>query len=324
MPLDPLTLSLIASGVQAAAGIGKAAFGASQRGRGKRALAAAYEAPTGKPSEYAELLKQARASDLAQRRIDEINRSMATSTAALQQAGARGVIGGIGAVTEAASRAKTGALSQQQAEIMRALERGTIGAERERARQVQRQMREEGFAQRAIEAGIANIAGGIGDIGQAAVTGIGALSEMGGGASAQQRAEKRAQRLGQEAQQEIFEQATAAAKAAKSPMDSAISKEQFGKLAEGFTGELSLAGLEELEEIPEEFKNGGVKKTPGAFSHSTNPIDIMRNGAKIGEMTGGEYIFNPKQAKQMKKLAKSGNSELHKFVKSLLNKPQFK
>lgn len=50
----------------------------------------------------------------------------------------------------------------------------------------------------------------------------------------------------------------------------------------------------------------------------------MQKGAKIGEMTGGEYIFNPKQANQMKKLASSGNTELHKFVKSLLNKPQFK
>ena len=100
--MDPLTLALIASGIQAATGIGKAAFGASQSARGRKALANAYEAPTGKPSEYAELLKQARASDLAQRRVDEINRSMASSTAALQQAGSRGVIGGIGAVTEGA------------------------------------------------------------------------------------------------------------------------------------------------------------------------------------------------------------------------------
>ena len=135
MAIDPATLALIARGAQTVAGIGTAVFGASQRKKGQQALSAAYEAPTGKPSEYAELLKQARASDLAQRRIDEINRSMASSTAALQQAGSRGVIGGIGAVTEAGSRAKTGVLSQQQAEIMRALERGTVGAEYERRRQ---------------------------------------------------------------------------------------------------------------------------------------------------------------------------------------------
>ena len=28
-----------------------------------------------------------------------------------------------------------------------------------------------------------------------------------------------------------------------------------------------------------------VLKTPGEFSHSKNPIDIMKDGAKIGEMT---------------------------------------
>lgn len=44
-------------------------------------------------------------------------------------------------------------------------------------------------------------------------------------------------------------------------------------------------------------ENGGkVKKTPGEFSHATNPINVMQDGAKIGELTGGEYVLNPKQA----------------------------
>lgn len=289
--MDPLTLSLIASGAQAAAGLGKTAFGLSQKARGKQALAAAYEAPTGKPSEYAELLKQARASDLAQRRIDEINRSMATSTAALQQAGARGIIGGIGAVTEAGSRAKTGVLSQQQAEIMRALERGTIGAERERARQINRQMREEGFAMQGIESGIANIAGGLGDVVSAGISAAEAGSKL--------KPKK------------------------KSPVSESLVS--TAEAVEGTIDDPNYFPTEEEMVFPEiKFKKGGVQKTPGAFSHKTNPINIMKDGAKIGEMTGGEYIFNPKQAKQMKKLASSGDTDLHKFVKSLLNKPQFK
>ena len=285
MAIDPITLALIASGAQAAAGIGKTAFGLSQQKQGRQALASAYEAPTGKPSEYAELLKQARASDIAQRRLDEINRSMASSTAALQQAGSRAVIGGIGAVTEAGSRAKTGALSQQQAEIMRALERGTIGGEYERQRQVSRQNIEESRAQRAIEGGIANVAGGLGDIGSAAITGV---------------------------------EAYTAAQEASKPADSI-------NIYNGMLTEEEQAEEERKMERERTAEKGmKVQKTPGAFSHETNPIDIMKQGAKIGEMTGGEYIFNPKQAKQMKKLASSGNTELHKFVKSLLNKPQFK
>ena len=64
----------------------------------------------------------------------------------------------------------------------------------------------------------------------------------------------------------------------------------------------------------------GAKVTPGEFSHDTNPIDIVQEGTKIGEMTGGEYIFNPRQAKQMAREANKGNSPLHKFVRKTLNK----
>jgi hypothetical protein len=66
---------------------------------------------------------------------------------------------------------------------------------------------------------------------------------------------------------------------------------------------------------------GGVVKTPGSFSHSSNPIDIMKGGAKIGEMTGGEYIFNPEQMGKIKGHVSSGNKEqLHKYMKSLIRK----
>ena len=276
---------------QVLAGAGKAAYGVSQKRQGRKALAGAYEAPTGKPSEYADMLKQARNSDLAQRRIDEINRSMATSTSALQQSGSRGVIGGIGAVTEAGSRAKTGALTTQQQEIMRALERGTIGGEYERQRGVARQTREENAAQSAITAGVQNVVGGLGDIGMAAVTGIDAKKDDKGGKSKKIN----------------------------------VNKVRRAESREGTIEDPNYFPSEEEMIFPEiKFKTGGVQKTPGAFSHSKNPLNIMQDGAKIGEMTGGEYIFNPNQAKEMKKLASSGNTDLHKFVKSLLNKPQFK
>ena len=287
--MDPVTIALLSA--QAIAGTAKAGYGLYQQSQGRKALAGAYEAPTGKPSEYADMLKQARSSDLAQRRIDEINRSMATSTSALQQSGSRGVIGGIGAVTEAGSRAKTGAITTQQQEIMRALERGTIGGEYERQRGVARQTREENAAQSAITAGVQNVVGGFGDIGMAAATGIDAKKDDKGGKSKKIN----------------------------------VNKVRRAESREGTIEGPNYFPSEEEMIFPEiEFKTGGVQKTPGAFSHSKNPLNIMQDGAKIGEMTGGEYIFNPNQAKEMKKLASSGNTDLHKFVKSLLNKPQFK
>ena len=65
-------------------------------------------------------------------------------------------------------------------------------------------------------------------------------------------------------------------------------------------------------------------KTPGDFSHKTNPIDVMKDGKKIAEMTGGEYIFNPKQSQKLRNLSGQGESTLHKFVRELLSKSQFK
>jgi len=44
-------------------------------------------------------------------------------------------------------------------------------------------------------------------------------------------------------------------------------------------------------------RSGGMM-SPGKFSHETNPIDIMKDGAKVGEMTGGEAILNPEQQKK--------------------------
>jgi hypothetical protein len=82
--------------------------------------------------------------------------------------------------------------------------------------------------------------------------------------------------------------------------------------------------LDEIDVMEEGGVQEPVDKTPGEFSHDDNPIDIVQEGAKIGEMTGGEYIFNPEQAEEMRKLSEAGDTELHEFVRNLLNKEQFK
>lgn len=307
-------MSLLA--LQGAAGVGKAVYGASQAARGKRALAESYVAPTGKPKEYAEMLAQARESDVRQRQLDEINKSMATSTEALQRAGSRGVIGGIGAVTEAGIKGRTGVLGQQQADIMKALEFGIQGAERQRSREVAREARDRGEATAAISAGTQNIVGGLTDIAKTAMVGMDAM-DIGG--ESKRAARRDAQKLTEGAQEELFKEASTIPSGNRFQTPSLS---EFKKLAEG-VGELDVTETQ-LEEVPEDYNAGGIQKTPGEFSHKTNPIDIIKDGAKIGEMTGGEYIFNPSQAKKLKQLASSGNSKLHKFVSSLLNKPQFK
>ena len=61
-------------------------------------------------------------------------------------------------------------------------------------------------------------------------------------------------------------------------------------------------------------------ETPGEFSHDRNPIDIMQDGAKIGEMTGGEGIVSPEDMGKMEQLAGKGDTPLHKFVRSWFKK----
>jgi len=318
MAIDPVTISLLA--LQGATGLGKTIYGATQRAAGRKGLEDAYVAPTGKPKEYAELLAQARQSDVRQRQLDEINKSMATSTEALQRAGSRGVIGGIGAVTEAGIKGRTGVLGQQQADIMAAMRANIQGAENQRTRDVARENRDRAEATAAISAGTQNIVGGLTDIAKTAMVGMDAMGE---GGENKRAARRDAQRLTQEAQDDQFKEVSAMTGGNRFETPTLS---EFKKLAEG-VGELDVTEAM-LEEVPEEYDggkaNGGVQKTPGAFSHKTNPIDIMKDGAKIGEMTGGEYIFNPSQAKKLKQLSSSGNSKLHKFVSSLLNKPQFK
>jgi len=74
-------------------------------------------------------------------------------------------------------------------------------------------------------------------------------------------------------------------------------------------------------------KNGmKVQKTPGEFSHRTNPIDMVaEDGTKVGEVTGGEYIFNPSQANRMRSmLSQNDRDGLFSFLRNLLNKDRFK
>jgi len=312
-------MSLLAA--QGVAGLGKAGYGLYQQRAGRDALAGVEEASRMKPAEYAEMLKQAKAGQAVQQRIDEINRALSTSTEALQQSGSRAVIGGIGKVTQAGTTATNQLLGQQQRDIMNALGTSAMGSERQIARDTQRELMQTQMAQNAINAGVQNLVGGISDIGGTLgyTAAIGAGSKSGSDLNTSARAEN----LTKQTQSDIFENQfnqNGSMFKQQSPAASGMSAEEFKKLLEGFDGELSLTGLEDVQEM----KQGGAIKTPGEFNHDSNPIYMVQDGDIVGEMTGGEYVFNPTQAKEMQQLSKSGSSPLHKFVRSLLNKSQFK
>jgi hypothetical protein len=66
------------------------------------------------------------------------------------------------------------------------------------------------------------------------------------------------------------------------------------------------------------FKHGGMM-TDGAFSHQSNPIDIVQEGQKVGEMTGGEYIINPTQANRIAKESSYARKLFKRFEKKAKN-----
>ena len=69
-----------------------------------------------------------------------------------------------------------------------------------------------------------------------------------------------------------------------------------------------------IKSIPGTFKHGGIM-TSGSFNHSSNPIDIVQNGVKVGEATGGEYILNPEQAAKIKKESSFARKLFKQFEK---------
>ena len=256
-----------------------AGLGAYQLAQGKKAAARIKETPTARPSEYAEMLKQARGADLEQRRLEELNRSIATGIGAAQQGGGRALVGALPQMIQAADAGAIDIASKRQADTMQALQFAAQGKEAEIGRQFQREMMERQAAQAAIEGGLQNIAGGLGQLGSAAVYGV--FDKKAGGGDP-------------------------AAAITTGDLKKSVMGGKFGSTEAGMFAEEKLN--------PFMAEEGGMI-TEGKFDHKTNPIDIIRSGKKIGEMTGGEVVLNPSQQKKLSKESAYFRSLLKKFNK---------
>ncbi len=75
-------------------------------------------------------------------------------------------------------------------------------------------------------------------------------------------------------------------------------------------------------------EEGGVSSSTTSgeeFSHKRNPIHMIdKDGEKVGEMTGGEYILNPKHSGDIKKLVDKRDAYgLLDYLDNLLSQPRF-
>ena len=283
----------VAGGIIAAAGLGglQSLLGAGQMIAGMGAANKIKQAPTSRPSEYADLLKQARGAELEQKRLEELNRTISTGISAAQQAGGRAIIGALPGMVRSADVGAMDILAQRQAQTMDALQFAAQGAENEIARKTNREMMERQAATAAIEGGLQNIAGGLGQAGSAFVYG----------------SQDKKAKTTPEKETDVPEKSIA-------QVASASSLPSAGSMVKKSSPIPSLAGLENLPERLKLLEDGGMI-TKGKFDHKTNPIDIIRGGKKIGEMTGGEVILNPAQQKKLSNESAYFRQLLKKFNK---------
>ena len=310
--------------ISAIAGLGQAGLGAYQMYQGQQMAKDIKEASLARPSEYAEMLKLSRQADLERKRLEELNRTLATGIGAAQQAGGRAVIGALPAMVRAGDVGTQNILAQRQASQMAALQQAAGGAEREISRLMAREQQQRAAAQAAVEGGLQNIAGGVGGIGKAAM--LGAFDKKAGEVSADAASKVLSPEEAQLKQDILSSRATTARErrigesAAAGMEDLMMEREGLGQVPLLPESPESIAAKEQalLDQLlygRTSFLKDGGKITKGAFNHKTNPIDIVQAGKKVGEMTGGEVILNPAQQKKLSQESAYFRSLLKKFNK---------
>lgn len=238
------------------------------------------------PAAFRQAVKDSYDRSLLELQQKEINRQLGTAVGSLQQAGGRALLGGIGAATQQAALSGQAAAQQQaktQFDALKQLGRAELASQQMREERYQKELAAQREALQAAEAGAG---AGLGTAIQGAVGGVGLLGATTG----------------------LFGKSVQKAMLSDFTKGDGTSENAF--IPKKFSESLNL-------KVPKigEFKKGGVTKTNGEFSHEKNPIDLVQNGEKVGEATGGEYIFNPQQSKKMSELAKKateGGSEREK------------
>lgn len=317
--VDPVTLLLIGSAIAGGAGAAQTAHGIGQRKKAKAELERIRKtepdlnAPITTPAEYFQAYKDAYNQDVMNRQLESIRTGLAGTTEALAGAGGRTLLGGIGAASQQASRQSQNVADAQIKQQLDALQNLAAAQERTRGLKENRLgMREQRYqtqlanAQAGFNAATQNIMSGIGQIGGAGINIASAgLKGPSGGAATTPTAGKSSVPIGGSTTSIRTSQF-------ETPTINRVNTSQFdlqGQMPSIYRT-MSLYG-----------KDGAVVKTPGAFSHKKNPIDLMQGGNKIGEATGGEYIFNPKQMSNIKRYVSQGDkAKLHSYVRSLIKK----
>jgi hypothetical protein len=285
---------VIGGAIQGGLGLAQTIYGGIQANKARKEMervrATAPSLDT--PSEYMKLYKESFNNDLLNRQMESLKSTTASSIGALGQAGGRALLGGIQGVSANQAQQAQAATDVQQLRQLGALEK-LAGANRDT-----QQMRENRYnqdlkmAQGFFDAGMQNVAGGIGAVGKGAAYMF--------------------------AEDNPF-------KKTKAPGGGDSSGSTSGSSSQYNFSRRSPQNIQDAFDEMEDLKQGSgekgmVVKTKGKFSHKENPIHMVQDGEKVGEMTGGEYVFNPEQMANIKALSKQDPKKLSTYIKSLIKK----
>jgi hypothetical protein len=280
------------------------------------------------PAAFRQAVKDAYDRSLLESQQREITRQLGTSVGALQQAGGRALLGGIGAATQqAALMGERAAQSQAQTQLgaLSQLGQAELSTQRLRENRYQRELAQQRQLRAQAEAGAgAGLGSIIGGALSAGTIGLGAAGALGGDI-------KKAM-LGDFTKDDgTGEEPTGTDAFIPKVFPKTLGLQTAIAGRQPTNKELVEQGIR-MGIYPEGYKEGGVMKTNGEFSHEKNPIDLVQNGEKVGEATGGEYIFNPQQSRKMNELAKKATEggsksqkanamqKLAKFVRTTLKR----
>jgi len=296
-------------GLEAQAAEQKAAaekqFQQAQAARFKQKLKVGPEQQVG--ASFKKYLDESKRDPVAAMRRRQAAEQEATNIAALRSGGARALIGGLGKVTRAAAENRGNIEAESQKRKQAALAKFAGEEQRVGETNVRRQ-------QTVADSNVRDMQRLLGDQMRRAQSSGDAASLAEQKAQAGQFAadeQKRAANMG------FLDTALGAAQAGVN-IASAAGKFGGGGGGGGTDGGGGgvgglLSGLNAMPTNEDGGKQPDISKTPGPFSHATNPIDIMRNGRKIGEMTGGEVILNPDQEKKVASQSPYFRQLLRKF-----------
>lgn len=325
-------MAAIGGAIQLGLGAAQTAYGLYSAQKAKRefqrAMAAAPSLET--PGQFYENYRNAYDAEIARMETDAIQSNLATSVQALQGAGGRALVGGLSSAARTAQDAQNRMLAQERAMRMQAGQQLAVAEEREIGRKEARSVRQQQYANQAYQAAMGNIGAGIASAAEGAMytdfsklkpkkkeDGEGLLSKAKDGLKDVTTKQKEPTPAPIKPVFETPSQFEALAPVQGSAIPKNVRDEQI--LDEEMARIQKLTDMASLYKGLKYFQSGGMM-TQGAFNHNTNPIDLVQNGQKVGEATGGEFIVNPSQAAAIAKESSYARKLFKRFEKNAKKK----